>query len=67
MGEQQPHVEGHAGLKWIRGSGLCRDWNGIRYKPGMSGKNVPAKKLSMNVATIPPGGVVVRTSTSISK
>jgi uncharacterized RmlC-like cupin family protein len=57
MGEQQPHVEGHAGLKWIRGSGICRDWNGIRYKLGMSGKNVGAKELSMNVATIPPGGV----------
>ena len=42
---------------WIRGSGVCRDWNGIRYKLGMSGKNVGAKELSMNVATIPPGGV----------
>ena len=35
---------------WIRGSGICRDWNGIRYKLGMSGKNVGAKQLSMNVA-----------------
>ena len=42
---------------WIRGSSLCRDWNGIRYKLGMSGKNVGATQLSMNVATIPPGGV----------
>ena len=50
-------VEREAGLAWIRGSGLCRDWNGIRYKLGMSGKNVGAKQLSMNVATIPPGGV----------
>lgn len=38
MGEEQPRVEGHAGLKWIRGSGVCRDWNGIRYKLGMSGE-----------------------------
>ena len=53
----QPKVEGRDGLMWIRGSGLCRDWNGIRYKLGMSGKNVGAKELSMNVATIPPGGV----------
>ena len=57
MGEEQPHVEGHDGLKWIRGSGVCRDWNGIRYKLGMSGKNVGAKALSMNVAMIPPGGI----------
>ena len=34
-----------------------RGWNGIRYKSGLSGKNVGAKKLLMNVATIPPGGV----------
>ena len=52
-----PRVERHAGLAWIRGSGLCRHWNGIQYKLGMSGKNVGAKALSMNVATIPPGGV----------
>jgi uncharacterized RmlC-like cupin family protein len=57
MGEERSQVEGHAGLKWIRGSGVCRDWNGIRYKLGMSGKNVGAKALSMNVAMIPPGGV----------
>ena len=50
-------VEREAGLAWIRGSGVCRDWNGIRYKLGMSGKNVGARQLSMNVAVIPPGGV----------
>ena len=50
-------VERSAGLAWIRGSGICRDWNGIRYKTGMSGKNVGAKALSMNVAVIPPGGI----------
>ena len=57
MADEQAKVEGHDGLMWIRGSGVCRDWNGIRYKLGMSGKNVGAKELSMNVATIPPGGV----------
>src|ERR1700750_1373085 len=57
MDDEQPKVEGREGLMWIRGSGVCRDWNGIRYKLGMSGKNVGAKRLSMNVATIPPGGV----------
>jgi uncharacterized RmlC-like cupin family protein len=54
---QSPRVERESGLAWIRGSGICRDWNGIRYKLGMSGKNVGAKHLSMNVAVIPPGGV----------
>ena len=55
--EKEPAVERHAGLAWIRGSGVCRQWNGIEYKLGMSGRNVGAKQLSMNVATIPPGGV----------
>jgi uncharacterized RmlC-like cupin family protein len=52
-----PKVERDAGLAWIRASGVCRQWNGIHYKLGMSGKNVGSKQLSMNVAVIPPGGV----------
>ena len=50
-------VEGGEGVFVIRGSDNCRSWNGIQYKPGLSAKNVGARKLSMNVATIPPGGV----------
>ncbi len=50
-------VEGAHGILTIRGSENVRGWNGIRYKSGLSGKNVGAKKLSMNVATIPPGGI----------
>jgi len=50
-------VERGDGITVIRGSGNCRDWNGIHYKVGMSRNNVGATKLSMNVATIPPGGV----------
>src|SRR3984893_16027656 len=50
-------VESGAGMAVTRGSGTCRDWNGIRYKVGMSAKNVGARQLSMNVATIPPSGV----------
>lgn len=50
-------VEGGDGIFVVRGSGECRGWNGIRYKTGLSAKNVAARKLSMNVATIPPGGV----------
>ena len=50
-------VEGTNGILVIRGASTTRGWNGIRYKTGLSGKNVGAKNLSMNVATIPPGGV----------
>lgn len=52
-----PEVEGGEGIQVIRGSANCRGWNGIRYKAGMGAKNVGSSKLSMNVATIPPGGV----------
>ena len=51
------NVEGDDGISVIRGSALCHDWNGIHYKTGLSAKNVSARALSMNVATIPPGGV----------
>ena len=50
-------VEDHDGIITIRGGGGKRDWNGIHYKQGMSAKNVGSAKLSVNVATIPPGGV----------
>ena len=50
-------VESHEGIFVIRGGGNVRGWNGIQYKAGLSAKNVPARQLSMNVATIPPGGV----------
>ncbi len=51
------HVEGGDGILTVRGSATHRVWNGIQYQTGLSAKNVGAKKLSMNVATIPPGGV----------
>jgi uncharacterized RmlC-like cupin family protein len=50
-------VEGKDGISVVRGGGNCRSWNNIQYKVGLSAKNVRASKLSMNVATIPPGGV----------
>ncbi len=50
-------VEDHDGIMTIRGGGGKRDWNGIHYKQGMSAKNVGSTKLSVNIATIPPGGV----------
>ena len=50
-------AERHEGLAWVRGAGLSREWNGIRYKRGMSARNVGSRQLSMNVAFVPPGGV----------
>ena len=55
--ELRAAVEAGDGIFVVRGSGTCRGWNNIRYKIGLSAKNTPAKHLSMNVATIPPGGV----------
>jgi uncharacterized RmlC-like cupin family protein len=51
------YVEGGDGIFVIRGGESCRTWNGIQYRAGLSAKNVPARHLSMNVASIPPGGV----------
>jgi len=51
------YVEGGDGISVIRGSDTFRGWNGIRYKVGLSAKNTRATALSMNVATIPPGGI----------
>ena len=57
MTDLKAPVEGHDGIFVIRRGENCRDWNGIHYQVGLSEKNVGAKQLSMNVATIPPGGV----------
>ena len=45
------------GIFVIRGGGNTRHWNGIEYRAGLSARNTAARELSMNVATIPPGGV----------
>ena len=50
-------VERHEGLAWIRAAGLSREWNGIKYARGLSGKNVGARHLSMNLAVVPPAAV----------
>lgn len=52
-----PAAEQLGGISTLRGSGLCRSWNGIGYKGGLSAGNAGARQLSLNVATIPPGGV----------
>jgi len=51
------HAERFEGLAWVRGAGVSREWNGIKYKLGMSSRNVGSKHLSMNVAIVPPSGV----------
>ena len=50
-------VEAGQGIAVVRGGGGERGWNGIRYRTGMWARNVGSTSLSMNVATIPPGGV----------
>ncbi len=55
--ELRRDVEDHGGIAVLRGGGSERGWNGIRYRAGLSAKNVGAQQLSMNLATIPPGGV----------
>ena len=45
------------GILCVRNPEAHRGWNGIRYKTGMSAKNVGSGKLSMNVAIVPPGAV----------
>ena len=55
--DQLGGVEGVDGISVVRGGGIMRGWNGIQYRAGLSAKNVNAAQLSMNVATIPPGGV----------
>lgn len=55
--ELKNRVEGNDGIAVIRASETFRGWNGITYKAGLSAKNTNATQLSLNVATIPPGGV----------
>jgi uncharacterized RmlC-like cupin family protein len=50
-------TEDGGGILCVRSPETHRGWNGIRYKTGMSAKNVGSRRLSMNVATVPPGGV----------
>ena len=57
MPDLASYVEAHEGIFTVRATGNVRDWNNIHYQVGLSAKNVPARQLSMNVATIPPGGV----------
>ncbi len=58
MGDvEQDGPERAQGISVVRGGGGDRGWNGIRYKAGLWRDNVGSEGLSMNVATIPPGGI----------
>jgi len=62
VGEQvdlNKFVDGEGGIFSVRQLENIRGWNNIQYGAGLSEKNVGSKKLSMNVATIPPGGVAL--------
>ncbi len=50
-------IEDLDGITVIRGGGSARAWNNIQYMQGMSAKNVGSTHLSINVATVPPGGI----------
>lgn len=45
------------GISTIRPGLDNESWNGLNYQVGISSRTVGARELSMNVATIPPGGV----------
>ena len=51
----ESRVEDLGGIFTLRQGGITRAWNGIQYKTGLAARNTTAKKLSMNVATVPPG------------
>ena len=48
-------VENLGGIFTLRQGAVTRAWNGIQYKTGLAARNTTAQKLSMNVATVPPG------------
>ncbi len=56
--EQRPEfIEITEGISTIRPGIDKESWNGLSYDVGISEKTVGAKEFSMNVATVPPGGV----------
>ncbi|RIK35449.1 MAG: cupin [Chloroflexi bacterium] len=51
-------VESKAGISVVRAQENYRSWKTAEYPAGLSANNVGAKELSMNVSTLPPGGVI---------
>lgn len=54
---QDPHIERLDGISVIREGGNGESWAGLDYNLGLSARTVGATKLSMHVATVPPGGI----------
>lgn len=55
--QRSDFIEITDGISTIR-PGLDREsWNGLSYNVGINEKTVGAKEFSMNVATVPPGGI----------
>lgn len=54
---QDAHIELLEGISVIRAGGSGGNWNGLNYNLGLSSRTVGSTKLSMQVATVPPGGV----------
>ena len=53
-------VKGSGGIYFVpEAEEVRRGWNNIEYRAGLSAKNVGSSRLSMNLATIPPGGVAL--------
>lgn len=50
--------ESRAGISVVRAQANYRSWHSAAYSSGLSATNVGAKELSMNVSTLPPGGVI---------
>lgn len=55
--ENSERIEILDGISTIRPGENRESWNGLSYEVGISSRTVGARELSMNVATIPPGGV----------
>ena len=50
-------IEDHDGIACIRTGAGREHWNGLNYKLGINRQTVGSQVLSMNIATVPPGGV----------
>ena len=51
-------VESRAGISVVRAQENYRSWKTAEYPAGLSANNVGAKELSMNISTLPAGGVI---------
>lgn len=51
------HVELLDGISTIRPGADRESWNGLSYELGISSRTVGSREISMNVATVPPGGI----------